>query len=30
MRVNKSVFRYIEHELYNYEETKKELARYRE
>lgn len=30
MRINKSVFRYIEHELYNYEETKKELQRYRE
>lgn len=30
MRIDKSIFRYIEHELYNYEETKKELARYRE
>ena len=30
MRINKSVFRYIEHELYNYEQTKKELQLYRE
>ena len=30
MRIDKSIFRYIEHELYNYDETKKELARYRE
>lgn len=30
MRINKSVFRYIEHELYNYEQTKKDLALYRE
>lgn len=30
MRINKSVFRYIEFELYNYQETKRELARYKE
>ena len=30
MRIDKSIFRYIEHELYNYDETKKELRRYRE
>ena len=30
MRINKSVFRYIEHELYNYEQTKKDLQLYRE
>ncbi len=30
MRINKSIFRYIEHELYNYEQTKKNLALYRE
>ncbi len=30
MRINKSVFRYIEHELYSYEQTKKDLALYRE
>ena len=30
MRINKSIFRYIEHELYNYEQTKKDLAVYRE
>ncbi len=30
MRIDKSIFRYIEHELYNYDETKRELARYRE
>lgn len=30
MKIDKSVFRYIEHELYNYDETKRELARYRE
>ena len=30
MRIDKSIFRYIEHELYNYDETKKELQRYRE
>lgn len=30
MRINKSIFRYIEHELYNYEQTKKDLALYRE
>ena len=30
MRINKSIFRYIEHELYNYEQTKKDLQLYRE
>ena len=30
MRINKSIFRYIEHELYNYEQTKRDLALYRE
>ncbi len=30
MRINKSIFRYIEHELYNYNQTKKDLALYRE
>ena len=30
MKINKSVFRYIEHELYNYSQTKKDLALYRE
>jgi RinA family phage transcriptional activator len=30
MRIDKSIFRYIEHELYNYDETKRELERYRE
>lgn len=30
MKIDKSIFRYIEHELYNYDETKKELQRYRE
>ncbi len=30
MRINKSVFRYIEHELYNYEQTKRDLQLYRE
>ena len=30
MKLNKSVFRYIEHELYNYEATKKEIAEIRE
>ena len=30
MKIDKSIFRYIEHELYNYDETKRELARYRE
>ena len=30
MRIDKSIFRYIEHELYSYDETKRELARYRE
>ncbi len=29
MRINKSVFKYIEHELYNYEQTKKDLLFYR-
>lgn len=30
MRINKSVFRYIEHELYSYHQTKLELERYRD
>ena len=30
MRIHKSIFRYIEHELYNYEQTKKDLQLYRE
>jgi RinA family phage transcriptional activator len=30
VRINKSIFRYIEHELYNYEQTKKDLQLYRE
>lgn len=30
MRIDKSIFRYIEHELYNYDETKRELARLKE
>lgn len=30
MRINKSIFRYIEHELYNYEQTKRDLQLYRE
>jgi RinA family phage transcriptional activator len=30
MRINKSIFRYIEHELYNYNESKRDLERYRE
>ena len=30
VQINKSIFRYIEHELYNYEQTKKDLALYRE
>lgn len=30
MKINKSIFRYIEHELYNYSQTKKDLALYRE
>lgn len=30
MRINKPIFKYIEHELYSYDEIKKELARYRE
>ena len=30
MKIDKSIFRYIEHELYSYDETKRELARYRE
>ncbi len=30
MRINKSIFRYIEHELFNYEQTKKDLQLYRE
>ena len=29
MRIEKSIFRYIEHELYNYEDTKKELEGYK-
>ena len=30
MRIERSVFKYIEHELYNYKGTKKELELYRE
>ena len=30
MRINKSVFKYIEHELYNYDQTKRDPALYRE
>lgn len=30
MRIDKSIFRYIEHELYSYKQTKKDLALYRE
>ena len=30
MRIDKSIFRYIEHELYNYDETKRELTRLKE
>ncbi len=30
MRINKPVFKYIEYELYNYDEIKKELTWYRE
>ncbi len=30
MEITRSVFRYIEHELYNYEQTRKELEFYRE
>lgn len=30
MKIDKSVFRYIEHELYQYAETKKEIELYRE
>lgn len=30
MRINKSIFRYIEYELFNYECTKKEMAQYKE
>lgn len=30
MRIHNSIFRYIEFELYQYDETKKELARYKE
>lgn len=30
MRINKAKFKYIEHELYNYKQTKKDLALYRE
>lgn len=30
MKISTSIFRYIEHELYNYEETKKELKNCRE
>ena len=29
MKIDKSIFRYIEHELYNYDTTKIELVRYR-
>lgn len=30
MKINKSIFRYVEHELYSYEQTKKELELYKE
>lgn len=30
MKIDNSVFRYIEHELYNYDKTKKDLELYRE
>ncbi len=30
MQVSKSIFRYIEHELYSYAQTKKDLEQYRE
>ncbi len=30
MKINKSVFRYIEHELYSYDQTKKDLILFRE
>lgn len=30
MKINKTLFRYIEHELFNYEYTKKELEDYKE
>ena len=30
MRIHNSIFKYIEFELYQYDETKKELARYKE
>jgi hypothetical protein len=30
MRIERRVFRYVEYELYNYDNTKKELQRYRE
>ena len=30
MRINNSVFKYIEHELYNYNQTKKDMKLYRE
>lgn len=30
MQVSKSIFKYIEHELYSYAQTKKDLAEYRE
>lgn len=30
MKIERRVFKYIEYELYNYDNTKKELARYRE
>jgi RinA family phage transcriptional activator len=30
MRIDKSIFRYIEHELYSYEQTKKDLETYKE
>jgi len=30
LRIEKSIFKYIEHELYNYSETKKELDNYKD
>lgn len=30
MKIERSIFRYVEHELYNYDNTKKELEQYRE
>ena len=30
MKINNSIFKYVEHELYNYEQTKKDLGLYKE